>query len=204
MTLMKGLPSGYNRDFHEDKEILVEVMDLMNAAVVIIPSLVKSTTLNLQRMHDLCYANFATATEVANYLVGKHNVPFRQAHHIVGSLVGDLSRAGKNFKDIDYCLTHIIKTHDIPADPEQIKKVFDPKAVMLSYNSLGGTGPKAVKKMLADMRSDLEAQKKIISADRARLDDALKTVRGIAEKAGSVKTAKDLLNLVPQQYRTTE
>lgn len=63
MVLMKGLPSGYNRDFHEDKEILVECMDLMNKALPIVPALIESTTLNLERMHDLCYGAFSTATE---------------------------------------------------------------------------------------------------------------------------------------------
>ena len=59
----------------------------------------------------------------------------------VGSLVGDLSRAGKNFRDLETCLNHIIVTHKIPADREKLKNVFNSKAVMLSYNSLGGAGP---------------------------------------------------------------
>jgi len=199
--LMKGLPSGYNRDFHEDKEILVSAMDLMNAAVPIIPSLIKTTTLKLDRMADLCYGNFATATEVANYLVAKHDVPFRHAHHVVGSLVGDLHRAGKNFKDTDYCLKHIIETHKIPCDPKDLLKVFDPKTVMLSYNSLGGTGPVAVKQMLADLQAQLAAHKKAVQDDQARLDKALATVRDIASKAGSIKTAQDLKNLIPAEYK---
>jgi hypothetical protein len=98
---------------------------------------------------------------VANYLVSQHNVPFRQAHHIVGSLVGDLSRAGKNFRDLDTCLNHIIVTHKIPADREKLKKVFDSKQVMLSYNSQGGTGPKAVQQMMDDMHQALARHKKV-------------------------------------------
>jgi argininosuccinate lyase len=60
---MKGLPSGYNRDFHEDKEILVDVLDLMNKCLPIVPNLVISTTLNLERMEELTYGSFSTATE---------------------------------------------------------------------------------------------------------------------------------------------
>jgi hypothetical protein len=63
LVLMKGLPSGYNRDFHEDKEILVEVLDLMHKALPIIPALVESTTLNYERMEELTYGAFCTATE---------------------------------------------------------------------------------------------------------------------------------------------
>lgn len=84
MTMMKGLPSGYNRDFHEDKEILIHSCDLINRAIEVIPPLVESTTINAKRMEELAYANFANATELANYLVAKHNVPFRRAHDIVG------------------------------------------------------------------------------------------------------------------------
>lgn len=98
---------------------------------------------------------------MANYLVSQHNVPFRQAHHIVGSLVGDLSRAGKNFRDLDTCLNHIIVTHKIPADREKLKHVFNSKAVMLSYNSEGGTGPKAVQKMMNDFTAELARHKKV-------------------------------------------
>ena len=52
-------------------------------------------------MAELATKNFSAATEVANYLVRDHNVPFREAHHIVGSLVGKLYRAGKNFDDLN-------------------------------------------------------------------------------------------------------
>jgi len=201
LVLMKGLPSGYNRDFHEDKEILIDVIRLMKSALPIIPSLVETTTLNLNRMHELCYGAFSTATEVANFLVSQHNVPFREAHHIVGSLVGDLSRAGKNFKDLDYCLNHVINVHKVPADPEKLKHMFDPKAVMMSYNSLGGTGPKAMKKVIEDLNKTLEKQKKEIAADQDRLDKALKAVRNIAGSASSAKTAQDLKNLIPKEYR---
>jgi argininosuccinate lyase len=61
--MMKGLPSGYNRDFHEDKEILIEGLTLVNRALEIVPALVQTTTLHLDRMADLTYKNFATATE---------------------------------------------------------------------------------------------------------------------------------------------
>ena len=203
MVLMKGLPSGYNRDFHEDKEILVECLDLMNKALPIIPALVESTTLNYARMEELTYGAFCTATEVANYLVAQHNVPFRQAHHIVGSLVGDLSRAGKNFKDLDTCLDHVIITHKIPADREKLKAVFNSKAVMLSYNSLGGTGPKAVQKMMNDFNKELARHNKVIQEDEQRLKDALKVTREIAAAASGIKSAQDLKNLIPQSYRSS-
>ncbi len=97
MILMKGLPSGYNRDFHEQKELLVASLELQLRAAEVIPPLIDTTTINTQRMKEIAAANFANATELANYLVHKHKLPFRHAHDVVGTLVGRLSRAGKNF-----------------------------------------------------------------------------------------------------------
>jgi len=201
LTLMKGLPSAYNRDFHEEKEILQESLELINGTVAILPALTQTTTFNLARMHELAYGNFATATEVANYLVAKHNVPFRQAHHVVGSLVGDLARSGRNFRDWEACVDWIIVKHGIPANRDELKKVFDPKYVMMSYNSLGGTGPEAVKKMIQDFRASLERHQQGIKADKARLEDALAVVRSIADQAASIKTKDDLIRLIPKAYR---
>ncbi len=59
----------------------------------------------------------------------KHNVPFREAHHVVGSLVGELYRAGKNFSEVDYCFEHITKKHKIAAPRHDIERVLDPKVI---------------------------------------------------------------------------
>ena len=201
LTLMKGLPSGYNRDFHEDKEILVESLSITNRAVEVIPPLIKSTTINVERMAEVAFQNFANATEVANYLVSKHNVPFREAHHIVGSLVGNLYRAGQNFSNFEACYEHIVVNNKINASKEDLQRVLDPKSVMLTYNSLGGTGPVAVAQMLKDFKADLDAQKKTWDDDNARVTNAYDVTRAIAAKAGSIKTAADLRALIPAQYQ---
>jgi argininosuccinate lyase len=194
-TLMKGLPSGYNRDFHEDKEILVESLSLINRAVEVIPALIQSTTLNFDRMADLAFENFATATELANYLVLKHNVPFREAHHVVGSLVGQLSRAKENFRNFDACYEHIVKTHKIDAPKEDLQRVLDPKSVMMSYNSLGGTGPDAVNTMLKQFREELANHKQVLDADNARVANALEFTRNLAAQAANTKSADELKKL---------
>jgi len=109
-TMMKGLHSGYNRDFHEDKEITIKIFDILNRVIEVLPPLIQSTKFNKDRMAELATKNFSAATEVANYLVRDHNVPFRQAHHIVGSLVGKLYRAGKNFDDFQTCKEHMVES----------------------------------------------------------------------------------------------
>ncbi len=161
MTMMKGLPSGYNRDFHEDKEILIHSCDLINRAIEVIPPLIESTTINTKRMEELAYANFANATELANYLVAKHNVPFRRAHDIVGSLVGKLYRRGENFSNTQLCFEHL-KEEGVNAPDSEVLNVLNPKAVMMSYTSLGGTSPQSVNNILKDYRQQLDSHKSVL------------------------------------------
>jgi len=194
-TMMKGLPSGYNRDFHEDKEIMVSMFNIVIPATEVIAPLVNSTKINLARMKVLPDLNFSCATELANFLVAVHKVPFRSAHHIVGSLVGVLSRAGKNFNDRETCQKHLAE-NGVTASLADIHKVLDGAEVMKSYNSLGGTGPKAVKDMLVKYRVSLDKHTSRVAADRKRIADGYNACRNIAGEAGSVKTVADLKALV--------
>ena len=193
--MVKGLPSGYNRDFHEDKEITVEIFDIAIRMTETFPSLIESTTLNLKRMAELAGKNFTTATELANYLVLVHNVPFREAHHVVGSLVGELSRMGQNFDNFDYCYEHL-KKNNINAPKEDVKRVIDAKSVMMAYNALGSTGPIATKATIKNLRADLERHRKIYDADQKRVDTAFNATRNLASQIGGAKSYEDFCRIV--------
>ena len=195
LTLMKGLPSGYNRDFHEEKEILWEALDIINRATEILAPLLRSTTINKERMAELALANFSTATELANYLVRSHNIPFRQAHHIVGSLVGELYRRGENFGNFKACFDHL-KKNGVDAPAEEVRRVLDAKEVMLSYNSQGGTGPEAVMKMLEQFKQSLDRHRHRLQEDQRRVSTAYEACRNIARQASKVKSVSDLDRLI--------
>jgi len=195
LTMMKGLPSGYNRDFHEDKEIIVQIMDIAIRMTETFPSLITSTKLNLKRMEDIAGKNFSTATELANYLVLVHNVPFREAHHIVGSLVGELYRKGENFENFNYCYDHL-KKNKINAPEKDVRRVLDAKSVMMSYNALGGTGPKATKETIKNLYKDLEIEKKGIEADEKRVKTAYDSARKIAKEIGSAKSYDEYCSII--------
>ncbi len=197
LTMMKGLPSGYNRDFHEEKEILWEALDLINRATEILPPLLRSTTFNKERMAELALGNFANATELANYLVRSHNVPFRQAHHIVGSLVGELSRRGENFSNFKTCMEHLKKSQ-IDAPESEVRKVLDPKEVMLSYRSQGGTAPEPVKAMIEKFEETLAKHRSELAADELRVSRAYERCREIARRASVVKSASDIGKLIAE------
>jgi len=186
-TLLKGLPTAYNRDFHEEKEILVRALSLANRATEIVPSLIQSTTLNLHRMKELSNKNFATATELANYLVAKHEVPFRSAHHMVGSLVGDLARKGQSFEgNEEYCVAHL-KKQGISTTVQEVCKYTNPKQIVESYDSLGGTGSNSVQKMLENIHEENVRQEEEICLDKLRINKAYQTCLQICNEVRDLK-----------------
>jgi argininosuccinate lyase len=195
LTMVKGLPSGYNRDFHEDKEITVSIFDIATRMTETFPSLIETTKLNLDRMATLAGKNFSTATELANYLVLVHNVPFRESHHIVGSLVGELNRKGENFENFDYCYKHLQK-HNIKAPEADVRRVLDAKMVMMNYNALGSTGPVATKKTISNLRTALEEHKKVLKKDQDRVTGAYDATRKIASLIGSTKSHDEFCKLI--------
>ena len=198
-VLTKGLPHAYNRDFHEDKELLVASLDLVNIMVEIIPALVETMDIKKERMAELTYGNFCTATELANYLVLKHNTPFREAHHVVGSLVGELTRAGKNFSDFDHCMAHLQK-NNINAPEADVRHCLDPKAVMLSYNCTGGTGKQPVEEMIREFKAASQKHREILEADKARVGNALANARALAKELGDVSTPDDIAKLLAKHF----
>jgi len=199
--MLHGLPSGYNRDFHEEKELIFASCHMANRAASIVPALVETTNFNLGRMKEVCDKNFMTATELANYLVSDHNVPFRATHHIVGSLVGQLTRAGDNLTNTKAVMEHL-KKEGINADEAAVRRVLDPATVMLSYNSIGGTGPKAMREIAREIHSDLNQHKEALTKDQKRIDTAFNAARSIAkavgEKGQNVKTVEDLAKIIDQ------
>ena len=120
----------------------------------IVAPVVSSTQFNLERMEELCDKNFMTATELANWLVKEHDVPFRETHHVVGSLVGAMVKQGKDLTYLDDVVKHLNDTCGLNTSKEEIKPVLTPKDVMLSYNSFGGTGPEVSKDTIPELRDE--------------------------------------------------
>jgi len=200
-TMLKGLPTAYNRDFHEEKEILYRALKLTNRATEIVPALISSTTINVDRMNELANKNFATATEFANYLVANHDIPFRQAHHIVGSIVGDLSRQGKTFEgNEEYCVSQL-KSQGISSTLEDILKYTNPKNIVESYNCYGGTGVDSVKKMIKKISEDNDELKKEILEDKKRLNNSYDVCLNICDKVRDLDNYDDFCKVIDNNIK---
>ncbi|MBE0584375.1 MAG: argininosuccinate lyase [Desulfofustis sp.] len=143
LTLVKGLPLTYNRDLQEDKEPVFDAVDTVSASLAIMAELLANLTFNTEKMRAATVSGFMTATDLADYLVVK-DVPFREAHGIVGRIVG-------------YCLEKKCELEALSLDelrsfsPAIDKDVFEVLSVdgsVESRISTGGTGLQRVTEAL--------------------------------------------------------
>jgi argininosuccinate lyase len=99
ITLMKGLPLTYNRDLQEDKEPVFDAVDTVSASLAIMAEMLGNIEFNTERMEDATKTGFITATDLADYLVLR-DVPFRDAHGIVGRAVASCIEKGCELTDL--------------------------------------------------------------------------------------------------------
>ena len=138
ITTLKGLPSGYNKDLQEDKEGLFDVIDTLMSELPIAEGIVESMMPNAAHMASACCASMM-ATDLADYLVLK-GVPFREAHHIIGSVVQHAERADVAINVLP--LSAYQRIHS--AFAEDVVCVFDVHASIDRRQAQGGTALKAV------------------------------------------------------------
>ena len=180
LTNLKGLPMGYNRDFQEDKPPLWEAFDVVKACLGLLPELLRTTDFKTERMAELANANFATATELANYLVKEHQISFRECHEIVGWLVGELVKQEKTFADWE--LTYrLLKQRKIDIPIEQLKRILDAELAIQNNQSLGGTSPTEVHRMIDDFEGRLNEIASHIDACQTQIESAHQETQRIVD-----------------------
>jgi argininosuccinate lyase len=192
LTTMKGLPSGYNRDYHEDKTTLSEAITLTTDTISLMGGVIETLTIKPERMEYLVKQNFATATELANYLVRDHNIPFRLCHRIVGHVVKTLVAENKNFEDKERT-KELLAEKDVIISDEDYEKTLNPQQVINSHNHIGGVAPEEVDRMIASMLKETAEFQAQIDSNKARMTDAraktLAIVREITDNGANVKEA---------------
>ncbi|TKB24236.1 argininosuccinate lyase [Desulfopila sp. IMCC35006] len=135
ITLMKGLPLTYNRDLQEDKEPVFDAVDTVSASLAIMAELLENLTFNTERMAEATRTGCMTATDLADYLVLK-NVPFREAHAIVGGAVAYCLKKGCELPD----LTLAELAGFSPVIGKDVYEVLSVEGSVNSRISTGGTG----------------------------------------------------------------
>ncbi|HJE16228.1 argininosuccinate lyase [Enterococcus casseliflavus] len=135
LTVMKGLPLAYNKDFQEDKEGMFDSAETITKSLQIMTGMIATMKVNQARMQESTEKDFSNATELADYLAGK-GVPFRQAHEIVGKLVSECLSKGIYLQDVsseEYQAIH-------PAIDSDIFEKLDSYTAVKNRYSYGGTG----------------------------------------------------------------
>jgi argininosuccinate lyase len=152
LTLLKGLPMTYNRDLQEDKERLFDTADTVRATVRIAAEMLGEVNVNANACANAAGDPALLATDLADYLVLK-GMPFRQAHHVVGSVV---ALAEKKSKALDKLTLAELQSVDRQFGPDALN-VFDLEKAMAKRNMAGAPSRKEVQKQLARWRKTLKA-----------------------------------------------
>ncbi len=180
LTTFKGLISGYNRDLQEDKPPLWEALAVAESGARVLAETLRDATLKTERMRELVGKNFATATELANYLVRERGLPFRTCHEVVGALVGQLVKEGRTLDDHER-VREILAAQGQELSHEEIASVVDPEACLRRQVSLGSTGPEQTAWLIGNLREALRASAEVTRQRRAALRAARERTAGLVK-----------------------
>jgi argininosuccinate lyase len=142
LTVMKGLPLTYSKDMQEDKEPAFDAFDNLSLALAATTGMVRDLVPIEERMRQAAAAGFSTATDLADWLVRTLKMPFRDAHHVTGSLVALAETEGCDLPDLPLKLMQSVE----PRITRDIYKVLTVENSVASRTSFGGTAPKNVRR----------------------------------------------------------
>jgi argininosuccinate lyase len=141
VVVMKGLPLAYQKDMQEDKEGAMDALSALSLCIAAMTGMVRDIEPDIARMKKAAGEGYATATDLADWLVRSLNIPFRQAHHITGSIVAQASKDGVPLHRLPLAAMQAVE----PGITEEVFKVLSVDRSVGSRTSLGGTAPKNVR-----------------------------------------------------------
>ena len=154
LTVMKALPLAYAKDMQEDKETVFGAADTISICLAALAGMIEDMTINPDRMRAAASSGFATATDLADWLVVHLKLPFREAHHVTGRLVKLAETRQIDLPDLS--------VEDMQGvEPRITSAVFDVLSVeasVASRRSLGGTSPENVSEEAEAWRDRLKLQ----------------------------------------------
>ena len=155
LTLMKSQPLAYNKDNQEDKEPLFDCVDTVGDCLRAFADMIPAITAKKENMYQAAQRGFSTATDLADYLVGK-DVAFRDAHEIVGSAVAYGIETGKDLSEMS--ISELQQFGDMITD--DVFVVLTLEGSVAARNHIGGTAPEQVTLAVARARQQLAEQVK--------------------------------------------
>lgn len=152
---MKGLPLAYSKDMQDDKPPVFEAHDLLGLALAAMTGMVDSVAFRTDRMRALAESGFATATDLADWLVREGGLPFREAHHVTGRAVRRAEALGVGLEALPLAELQAI---DRRIDA-RVYAVLGVDASVASRTSFGGTAPARVREAIAAARAERAGEK---------------------------------------------
>jgi argininosuccinate lyase len=156
LTVMKGLPLAYSKDMQEDKEGAFDALQTLSLCLAAMTGMVRDLTTDGKRMKAAAGAGYSTATDLADWLVRKLGMPFREAHHVTGRIVGLASTRGIALEKLTLAEMQAVE----PRMTSEVFSVLGVEKSVKSRTSYGGTAP-------ANVRRQAKAWLKRLAGDGA-------------------------------------
>jgi argininosuccinate lyase len=151
LTVMKGLPLAYSKDMQEDKEQVFDAADALMLALAAMTGMVGDMAPQPERLRAAAGAGFSTATDLADWLVRRLGLPFREAHHVTGALVAKAEAKGVDLPDLT--LEEMQAVH--PGVLSEVYQVLGVDNSVASRTSYGGTAPHQVRAQVGRWKAAL-------------------------------------------------
>lgn len=167
LTTSKGLVLTYNKDLQEDKEGLFDTVDTCLMVLDVFPPMMRTATFNTERMVEAATADYSLATDVADMLA-KNGIPFREAHEVVGKLVGVCSQRGISFAELteeEWAAAHPLFAIQKPA--------MTAWESVSARDVIGGTAPRRVHAAIDVAAEKAREERGWVDEVRARYDRVL-------------------------------
>ncbi len=153
LTVMKGTPLAYNKDFQEDKEGVFDAVDTWKASVAIFAKMLENTEFRLDRIEPRLSEGFLNATDIAEHMASC-GIPFREAHNIVGRMVQRCEEKGCQLEDLS---DPDLKAIDARISKEMLGDI-SVRACVEARDSFGGTAPHEVERQIKTGREWLDGR----------------------------------------------
>jgi argininosuccinate lyase len=152
LIVMKGLPLAYQKDMQEDKEGAMDALGALALAINAMTGMVRDLIADKARMEQAAGDGYATATDLADWLVRTLKMPFREAHHVTGRIVAKAAEAGVALDALPLATMQVVE----PRITAEALAVLSVQSSVASRTSFGGTAPKNVREQVEAWRKRLE------------------------------------------------
>ena len=154
MMVMKGLPLAYSKDMQEDKEQSFDALNTLSLMIAAMTGMIGDLEVNAGRMRAAAADGYATATDLADWLVRELGVPFRDAHHMTGQIVSRAEASGVGLEDLSLSEMQSVE----PRITQAVFSVLSVENSVASRRSFGGTSPENVAAAARAWLNRLEAK----------------------------------------------